>query len=61
MSKKLKDFRKKVRVVIEESEKVVYRVLLVCYLMTNGIAGHSSDIQTQDIQETLVTQVAKSH
>ena len=60
MSKKLKDFRKKVRVVFEEFERILYRVLLVVYLLTSGSTGHSSDIHNQDIQEKVVAQATNS-
>ncbi|WP_312325852.1 hypothetical protein [Acinetobacter sp.] len=60
MSKKLKDFRKKVRVVFEEAEKIICR-LLVIYFLLGGSAGHSSDLSSQsNINEDAITKVVAS-
>ncbi|MDD2945259.1 hypothetical protein LIS44_03705 [Acinetobacter haemolyticus] len=57
MSKKLKDFRKKVRVVFEEAEKFICR-LLVIYFLLGGSAGHSSD--TNQAKESEIQAIAQA-
>ncbi|MDO5542581.1 MAG: hypothetical protein Q4F77_04640 [Acinetobacter sp.] len=57
MSKKLKGFRKKVRVVFEEAEKIICR-LLVIYFLLAGSVGHSSDTnQTKESEIQAIAQV----
>ncbi|MDM1300028.1 MULTISPECIES: hypothetical protein [Acinetobacter] len=57
MPKKLKDFRKKVRVVFEEAERLIYRVLLVMYLLTGSPVGQASNLHSSDNEEQVNTEV----